>query len=184
MSKFPPTRSRRARISPPAQTFSRRTNRWKSSSCRTARRLAASPRMRSATLLSQKPAAVLGLATGSSPLVVYDELAQRCDAGRISFERPRAFTLDEYVGLPADHRQRYQQRDRRGIRLARRFPARRGATGQTAWPTTSRPPARHSRPRSVIPVASTCRSSVSAPTGTSRSTNPGRHWAPGPASRR
>ena len=59
-------------------------------------------------LLSRKPAAVLGLATGSSPVAIYDELAARCDAGLISFRQARGFTLDEYVGLPADHPQRYR----------------------------------------------------------------------------
>lgn len=59
-------------------------------------------------LLLRKPAAVLGLATGSSPLAIYDQLAQRCDAGSISFREARGFTLDEYVGLPADHPQRYR----------------------------------------------------------------------------
>jgi glucosamine-6-phosphate deaminase len=59
-------------------------------------------------LLGRKPDAVLGLATGSSPLAIYDELAARCDAGLISFRRARAFTLDEYVGLPADHPERYR----------------------------------------------------------------------------
>jgi len=59
-------------------------------------------------LLARKPDVVLGLATGSSPLAIYDELAARCDAGLISFAQARAFTLDEYVGLPADHPQRYR----------------------------------------------------------------------------
>ena len=59
-------------------------------------------------LLHRKPTAVLGLATGSSPLAIYDELAARCDAGRISFAQARGFTLDEYVGLPADHPERYR----------------------------------------------------------------------------
>ena len=31
------------------------------------------------SLLGRKPAAVLGLATGSSPLAIYDELAARCE---------------------------------------------------------------------------------------------------------
>ncbi|MBI3217508.1 MAG: glucosamine-6-phosphate deaminase [Mycobacterium sp.] len=61
-----------------------------------------------AALLERKPDAVLGLATGSSPLTIYDELAARCDAGSISFHRARGFTLDEYVGLPADHPERYR----------------------------------------------------------------------------
>ena len=59
-------------------------------------------------LLSRKPDAVLGLATGSSPLVIYDELTARSDAGLISFEHARGFTLDEYVGLPAEHPERYR----------------------------------------------------------------------------
>lgn len=59
-------------------------------------------------LLHRKPDAVLGLATGSSPLAIYDELVTRCAAGRISFNRVRGFTLDEYVGLPAEHPERYR----------------------------------------------------------------------------
>ena len=59
-------------------------------------------------LLDRNPAAVLGLATGSSPVAIYDELVARRDAGRISFGQARGFTLDEYVGLPADHPQRYR----------------------------------------------------------------------------
>lgn len=59
-------------------------------------------------LLARKPDAVLGLATGSSPLPIYDELAARCAAGRVSFAKARGFTLDEYVGLPADHPERYR----------------------------------------------------------------------------
>lgn len=59
-------------------------------------------------LLARKPDAVLGLATGSSPLGVYDELAARHEDGDVSFARARAFTLDEYVGLPADHPETYR----------------------------------------------------------------------------
>jgi glucosamine-6-phosphate deaminase len=59
-------------------------------------------------LITRKPDAVLGLATGSSPLVIYDELAARRAAGLISFAQARGFTLDEYVGLPADHPERYR----------------------------------------------------------------------------
>lgn len=59
-------------------------------------------------LLAVKPDAVLGLATGSSPLAVYVELIRRHEAGRVSFARSQAFLLDEYVGVPADHPQRYR----------------------------------------------------------------------------
>lgn len=58
-------------------------------------------------LIDRTPDAVLGLATGSSPLPIYDNLAARHDAGEISFAKARAFTLDEYVGLDAGHPERY-----------------------------------------------------------------------------
>lgn len=51
---------------------------------------------------------VLGLATGSSPLPTYRELATRCDNGEISFARTRAFLLDEYVGLQPGHPEAYR----------------------------------------------------------------------------
>ena len=59
-------------------------------------------------LLQRKPAAVLGLATGSSPLSIYDELATRSADGSVSFAQASGFTLDEYVGLPADHPESYR----------------------------------------------------------------------------
>jgi glucosamine-6-phosphate deaminase len=66
-------------------------------------------------LLVSDPAAVLGLATGSSPLGVYDELARRHAGGGLSLARARGFLLDEYVGLPADHPQRYRAVIRREL---------------------------------------------------------------------
>ncbi|MHA3022933.1 glucosamine-6-phosphate deaminase [Mycobacterium sp. BMJ-28] len=59
-------------------------------------------------LLAGKPDAVLGLATGSSPLAIYDELVARHQGGQLSFAQARGFTLDEYVGLPAEHPERYR----------------------------------------------------------------------------
>ncbi len=61
-----------------------------------------------AGVLASRRSATLGLATGSSPLAVYDELAARCSRGELSFASARGFTLDEYVGLPADHPERYR----------------------------------------------------------------------------
>lgn len=58
-------------------------------------------------LLTRKPDAVLGLATGSTPLGVYAELIRRHREEGLSFARARAFLLDEYVGLPAGHPERY-----------------------------------------------------------------------------
>ena len=61
-----------------------------------------------AVLVSTKPDAVLGLATGSTPLAVYRDLARRHGAGELSLARARAFLLDEYVGLPTGHPQSYR----------------------------------------------------------------------------
>jgi glucosamine-6-phosphate deaminase len=59
-------------------------------------------------LLQRRPQAVLGVATGSSPLIIYEELGRRVAQGSLSLAKARAFMLDEYVGLPADHPQRYR----------------------------------------------------------------------------
>ena len=58
-------------------------------------------------LLETKKNAVLGLATGSSPVGMYTELIERCKSGRISFANVKTVNLDEYVGLSADHDQSY-----------------------------------------------------------------------------
>ena len=55
----------------------------------------------------QKPACVLGFATGSTPLDIYRELITLNKSGVVSFEKVRTFNLDEYVGLPKDHPQSY-----------------------------------------------------------------------------
>lgn len=60
------------------------------------------------TLLARKPHAVLGLATGTSPLGVYASLIARHRAGEVTFSAAEAFLLDEYVGLAAEHPQRYR----------------------------------------------------------------------------
>jgi glucosamine-6-phosphate deaminase len=68
-----------------------------------------------AALVERPPALVLGLATGSTPLPVYRELARRHASGRLSLATARAFLLDEYVGLPADHPQAYRSFIRREL---------------------------------------------------------------------
>ncbi|TLM76045.1 glucosamine-6-phosphate deaminase [Pseudarthrobacter sp. NamB4] len=64
-------------------------------------------------LLRRKPDAVLGLATGSSPLPIYDELAGRHERAGLDFSRASGFSLDEYVGLPAGHPESYREVVRR-----------------------------------------------------------------------
>lgn len=59
-------------------------------------------------VLTAKPDAVLGFATGSSPLPTYNRLVELCDAGDVSFADARGFLLDEYAGLPKDHPQNYR----------------------------------------------------------------------------
>jgi glucosamine-6-phosphate deaminase len=54
----------------------------------------------------RQPDSVLGLATGSSPLPVYEHLARAC---RDDFFGVACFALDEYVGLPAEHPQSYRR---------------------------------------------------------------------------
>ena len=58
-------------------------------------------------LLKNKPDAVLGLATGSSPIGMYKELIARCEKGEISFKDVKSVNLDEYVGLEPTHDQSY-----------------------------------------------------------------------------
>jgi glucosamine-6-phosphate deaminase len=57
-----------------------------------------------AELVRVKPDAVLGLATGSSPLPVWRSLA----ALDLDLSRVRGFALDEYVGLPPGHPESYR----------------------------------------------------------------------------
>ncbi len=59
-------------------------------------------------VVRHRPAAVLGLATGSTPLLTYRELLGRHDAAvGPSYAAVTCFNLDEYVGLPAGHEQSY-----------------------------------------------------------------------------
>ena len=60
-----------------------------------------------AELLNTKPNAVLGMATGSTPLGLYQELVRMYERGQLDFSRVVTFNLDEYVGLPANHSQSY-----------------------------------------------------------------------------
>ena len=57
-------------------------------------------------LITEKPDAVLGLATGSTPLPVYQALPSRL-AG-VDVSRVRGFALDEYVGIDPAHPESYR----------------------------------------------------------------------------
>jgi glucosamine-6-phosphate deaminase len=62
---------------------------------------------RVAQTLNAKPNAVLGMATGSTPLGLYKELVRLHKAGHVDFSQVTTFNLDEYVGLPVTHPQSY-----------------------------------------------------------------------------
>jgi glucosamine-6-phosphate deaminase len=59
---------------------------------------------RIATLVARRPDAVLGLATGSTPLPVWAALRER----GTDLSRARGFALDEYLGLPPGHPESYR----------------------------------------------------------------------------
>ncbi|MBN1854164.1 MAG: glucosamine-6-phosphate deaminase [Pirellulales bacterium] len=60
-----------------------------------------------ADVVNTKSHAVLGLATGSTPLGIYRELARMHREEGLDFEHVTTFNLDEYAGLPSDHPQSY-----------------------------------------------------------------------------
>lgn len=59
-------------------------------------------------LLRVRPAAVLGLATGSTQLALYQKLVERYRSNKISFSKASSFNLDEYLGLPDGSSQSYR----------------------------------------------------------------------------
>jgi glucosamine-6-phosphate deaminase len=61
-----------------------------------------------AELVRKKPNCVLGLATGSTPLGVYRELARLHREEQLDFSQVTTFNLDEYVGLGPTHAQSYR----------------------------------------------------------------------------
>lgn len=67
---------------------------------------------RAANLISaeviRKPDCVLGLATGSTPIGTYRQLAAWNQKGDFSFKDVRTVNLDEYLGLPSTHDQSYR----------------------------------------------------------------------------
>lgn len=55
-----------------------------------------------------KPNAVLGLATGSTPVGAYEQLVEWYNKGDIDFSQVTSVNLDEYKGLSGDNDQSYR----------------------------------------------------------------------------
>mgnify|MGYP004648119067 FL=1 len=58
-------------------------------------------------VITSKPDAVIGFATGSTPVGAYQKLIEYFNNGEISFKDVTTFNLDEYVGLEKTHDQSY-----------------------------------------------------------------------------
>jgi len=61
-----------------------------------------------AAQVSAKPDAVLGLATGSTPVGAYRILVEKYEKGELDFSLIHTVNLDEYSGLPGEHEQSYR----------------------------------------------------------------------------
>ena len=61
-----------------------------------------------ASQVTLKPNSVLGLATGSTPIGMYEQLVEWHKAGELDFSAVKTVNLDEYVGLAPDHDQSYR----------------------------------------------------------------------------
>jgi glucosamine-6-phosphate deaminase len=59
-------------------------------------------------LVQTKPRAILGLATGSTPLGIYEEIVKSYKRGLVRYRDVHSFNLDEYVGLPENHPESYR----------------------------------------------------------------------------
>ena len=59
-------------------------------------------------IVRENPECTLGLATGSSPVGMYRELARRCAEEGLDFSKVHSVNLDEYVGLEPTHDQSYR----------------------------------------------------------------------------
>lgn len=60
-----------------------------------------------ANQVHRKPNSVLGLATGGTPIGTYKSLVKMFKEGKVDFSKCTTFNLDEYLGIPNDHPERY-----------------------------------------------------------------------------
>ncbi len=124
---------------------------------------------------------VLGLATGCSPVGVYDELARLHRAEGLSFANVVTFNLDEYYPMARASLQSYHRFMREHLFDRVDVPAANvhipdGTLPAGRWPTS----ARTTSGGSGTPAGSTCSCWASAGRGTSASTSPAAGGTAGP----
>ena len=61
-----------------------------------------------AEVIINKPTAILGLATGGSPVGMYKELIRKYENKELDFSKCTSINLDEYIGLNPEHEQSYR----------------------------------------------------------------------------
>lgn len=61
-----------------------------------------------AEFINKNPKPVLGLATGSTPIKLYQALVSKHKANQLSFKDTTCFNLDEYIGIAANNKQSYR----------------------------------------------------------------------------
>ncbi|NMA05364.1 MAG: glucosamine-6-phosphate deaminase [Acholeplasmataceae bacterium] len=66
-------------------------------------------------LVKNNPNAVLGLATGGTPLGIYENLVLDYKENKTNYENVTTFNLDEYVGLDINHEQSYHTYMRKNL---------------------------------------------------------------------
>lgn len=58
--------------------------------------------------VKKNPNLILGLATGSTPVLMYNEMAKAVKAKKASYKNVKSWNLDEYEGLAPSHKQSYR----------------------------------------------------------------------------
>jgi glucosamine-6-phosphate deaminase len=98
-----------------------------------------------AAAIAEKPALVLGLPTGRTPLPLYRELVTLHQKGKADFSRVTTFNLDEFVGLSAGNPRSYRSFMRRHLFDAVNLPPRRTHVPNGAAPDLERESRRYDR---------------------------------------
>ncbi|MGL5633942.1 MAG: glucosamine-6-phosphate deaminase [Sarcina sp.] len=61
-----------------------------------------------AEIVNEKENAILGLATGGTPVGMYENLIEMNKANKVDFSKVTTVNLDEYIGLSGDHKKSYR----------------------------------------------------------------------------